>query len=261
MSMKPNSPLRLVIAMTSPVTFMIMFIIILALSDYRLEYCPHEPCYCENRTTTSIVAQPANAWSTMAFVVVSLFIAFYSALKVSERIKFVELLLWSFSTAFLGPGSLVFHAYYTFWGEVLDACSMYIFLSVVIASEVNRRLSTYSVILYVLLTVILASITCSSEAWLQDGQKEWVFVALIALYIVISLLPERNYFSRRMWFFFGILVMIAAVLIWWFSRTNDSSLCISNAALTGHAIWHVLTAFVVLILFFHLRPYELVTKY
>lgn len=253
-----DSPSRLLIAMISPITVMTMFCIILALSDFRLEYCPHEPCYCENRTSTSIVAQPANAWSTMAFVVVSFIIAFHSALMVKTKSKVIELICWSFSTAFLGPGSLVFHAYYTFWGEILDASSMYIFLSVVIASEINRRLVDDNNLIYILIVVVLSSITCSSEAWLYDGQKEWVFVALIALYIVISLIPyrDRPYCKSRIFFFTGMVIMIAAVLIWWFSRTDDSSLCDESILFTGHAIWHILTSIVVLFLYFHLTPYK-----
>lgn len=253
--MHVQSPLRILIAMTAPITVMIMFCIILALSDFRLEYCPHEPCYCENRTSTSIVAQPINAWSTLLFVVVSFFIAFHSSLFIQETQKFIEVWCWVFSTAFLGPGSLVFHAYYTFWGEILDASSMYIFLSVLIATEICRRIPVYNPFVFVLVVAVLAPLTCSSEAWLYDGQKEYVFVALIVLYLIIALLPEPNYCMKRVYFLFALIFMIIATVIWWLSRTDGSALCHNDGFITGHAIWHLLTAVVVFFLYIHERPW------
>jgi hypothetical protein len=239
------------LAMTAPITISVMMCIILGLSEFRLQYCPREPCYCTNSTSTStVVAQPLNAWSNLGFVVVAYIISYYSAQNIDDDRFFLQW-AWCFASAFLGPGSFVFHAYYSRWGEALDGCSMYIFLTTIICTELYRlwRLSNcwISVIF-----VCLATITCTTEAYVPDGFREYVFVTLFALYLVLACWWSWNEsfwisLKNRKYFFYGVICMSTAFVFWILSRYDNDALCIVQ----GHAWWHLLTAAVVAILFIH----------
>lgn len=242
---------QILLAMTAPITISVMMCIILGLSEFRLEFCPREPCYCTNSTSANtVVAQPLNAWSNLGFVVVAYVISYYTAQNIDNDRFFLQW-AWCFSSAFLGPGSFVFHAYYSRWGEAIDGCSMYIFLTTLICTESNRlwKLSNSSVLLEFL---FFTTISCTTEAYVPDGFREWVFVTLVAIYLLLALWPSKQesgsgYLSNRKYFFYGVLVMGTAFVFWILSRYDEDALCIVQ----GHAWWHLLTALVVAILFGH----------
>ena len=93
-------------------------------------------CYCEARGA-GWIAQPANTWSSLAFIVAGLAIAWHASwARTTERsalggpLSSTRLypVLLALSVCLLGPGAMFFHASLTDWSGILDIASMYLFL-------------------------------------------------------------------------------------------------------------------------------------
>ena len=96
-------------------------------------------CFCET-PRSGLVAQRANTFSNLGFIVVGLGIAVVTDRQRRNRPKRRNLLtrtdlyptLFAVVTVLLGPGSMFLHASLTRWGGLVDVASMYLFAGFVL---------------------------------------------------------------------------------------------------------------------------------
>lgn len=217
-------------------------------SSWRPASCLPDDCFCEG-IRESIIRQPANTWSSLAFVFVAMWIAARLAgQRKSGRIVFRRAETGLFLTALvlLGLGSAFYHASLTFVGQVFDVSGMYLVATFILLRRLAPRWNlspVRSVLAFVAANGVLMTAQVTTPAL-----RRIVFGILL----VSALLVEWSGSSAgRMWLKTGAGLMAVAFALWIGDRTRLA--CAPASLLQGHAAWHLLGAFASACLY---RSYE-----
>ena len=113
-----------------------------SLAQWAPATCLPDHCFCE-AIGSGAVAQPANAWSSLAFVLAGLWIAQPSAgRKYKARNRMVRepayRRLYGCALVAIGLGSYFYHATLTFAGQVCDMSGMYLLITFALFYGVAR---------------------------------------------------------------------------------------------------------------------------
>lgn len=208
-----------------------------------------DACFCEAIRTTG-VSQPANTWSSFAFVIVAVMITARvwrdrsSPLPVAQNrmsTQTVYPLVLALALMVVGLGSAWFHGTLTFAGQFADVMGMYLIATFILLYAVGRIRTMRPVTMatsYVTMNAALAAVLY----WLP-GIRRYVFGVLI----IAALGLERAGHVRgvkapandtRLFRAVGLLALGFGIWILDITRT----LCSTVSWAQGHAIWHVLGA-------------------
>lgn len=200
--------------------------------------CLATRCFCEAVRQTGL-AQPANAWSSLAFVVAGvLAIATVRPAAVLER-RLVHAL--GIALTAVGLGSFAFHATLSLWGQFVDVLPMYAVGCVLIVGGLIRLGGVGARPAVVLGAALLVTLGALLRVWPES--RRWVFAAVLLPGIVLEVVrtrraPGSSQPSRWLWVGLGLLS--AAYVIWLLDQSG--TLCDPTSPLQGHAAWHVLGA-------------------
>lgn len=195
--------------------------------------------FCERRLCAWIV-EPSNAWSNLAYVAVGAWI-----------LGECRPLLGSARTAIgaaaiaLGLGSFAFHATGIRVFEVVDVAGMYLVSGLALTFAL-RRLCAWSERRALAFFPVLVAVSIALMVGLgNDGIL--VFGAQVLLVIGLELrLRERNPPGAGRWLLASVGVLFLGLGIWLLDFHGP--LCDpDNHLVTGHAVWHVLTALSILL--------------
>lgn len=196
--------------------------------------------FCE-QATTGWIRQPANAWSSLAFVLIGAFIlAERTQARSPARSRFRNVL--GLAAIAIGLASFYFHATLTFRGELLDLGSMFLFSAA-------------------LLTTCFARLSwISTESWSRSfagiafgslfihSVVHFAGIYLFAAQVVLILGSETLLIAkqspkrvRRASLVQG-LVLFSLSFILWLLDFHGIACVPSNPLLQGHAAWHLLNA-------------------
>ncbi len=196
--------------------------------------CLTTRCFCELARAEGI-AQPANAWSSLAFVVAG--VAVLALVRQATRPERVLLPLLAVALAAVGVGSFAFHATLTLWGQFADVLPMYAVGCVLLAGALvrlgrvaPRRAALGGVALLVALGLLL---------WWWPESRRVLFAAVLLPGIVLELVHAGRDRAAR-WLHLGLGLLVTAYLLWVLDQTG--LLCDPESPLQGHAAWHVLGA-------------------
>ncbi|KRF38731.1 ceramidase domain-containing protein [Terrabacter sp. Soil810] len=196
--------------------------------------CLATRCFCELVRADGIT-QPANAWSSLAFVVAG---AAALLLRPAARPERVLVPLLGVALAAVGLGSFAFHATLTLWGQFVDVFPMYAVGCVLLAGALvrlgwttPRRAAVGGVALLVALGVLL---------WLWPESRRVLFAAVLLPGIVLELVRTRRVGGDGRWLHVGLGLLVAAYALWVLDQAG--LLCDPTSWLQGHAAWHVLGA-------------------
>ncbi|MGW5240439.1 ceramidase domain-containing protein [Monashia sp. NPDC004114] len=197
--------------------------------------CLTSRCFCELVRPDGI-AQPANAWSSLGFVVAG--IAAILALRPPARRERTLVVLLGGSLVAVGVGSFLFHATLTLWGQFVDVLPMYAVGCVLLAGAVVRlgwvapRAAAFGGgALLVLLGVAL---------WVWPESRRVLFAAVLLPGIVLELVRARRSPTSARWLYVGLGLLGTAYLVWVLDQTG--AWCDPSGWLQGHALWHLLGA-------------------
>lgn len=206
--------------------------------------CLDTGCFCE-RLGSAVLAQPVNAWSSLAFVVAGIAVAVRGRrwrAGIAERTLALGL---AAALVAVGVGSLALHGTVTYAGQLLDLQGMYL-VGLVLAMGAltrSRRLAPTAA-----RTATIAGIaTLAVSQYVLPGTRRWLFGALIAL----GLLAEARARGWSRPLVSGLLVLAAAYAAW--LADDRQWLCDPTSWLQGHAIWHLLGALAGFMLAEHYR--------
>ncbi len=196
---------------------------------------PGTVSFCEARLC-AWVAEPANTWSSLAYIAVGLWLLLHARRSRDSRLVAVAV-----AEIMIGLGSVLFHSTGALAGEFVDQVGMFLLSGLILTYAwghakgvaANRVTATYAgvVVLSTLIIVAYAPLgiplfavqLATGLAWELRHRKG-------------SAQPEQYRGLVQ-----GILIFLGAFAIW----TTDITglLCDpDNHVLTGHAVWHLLNA-------------------
>lgn len=198
--------------------------------------------FCE-QIQNGTVRQPFNAWSSVIFIPIGLWVVRRSILdKIpSPRLSPVRRhqrygFLYGGSLVILGIGSWLFHASLTYVGHFVDVTGMYFLGGFLFTYGLSRKLrqsATSFMLAYALVILPLVFVQ-----WFHPGISRYAFGVLIVGALGTEVILHR---SLKNWLFVGALVSLGLGFAIWI-LDEKKLLCSPSSCLQGHAIWHVLTA-------------------
>ena len=218
----------------------------LAWTGWRPATCMPEACFCE-ALRQGAVAQPVNAYSNLAFVLVGLLILGEAARAkpapdVSNPMRSRPAFPAVFGAAVvaIGLGSLFYHASMSFAGQWFDVMGMYLLATFLVLYNLARlrpmsggAFARAYIAANALLGVLLI---VAPEARRQVFAG--LIVAAIALEIAVAVLHRPR--IRAAWFAAALACFALAYAIW--ILDDARILCAPESLLQGHAAWHALSA-------------------
>ncbi|MGO9833326.1 MAG: ceramidase domain-containing protein [Polyangiaceae bacterium] len=197
---------------------------------------PATVSFCEARLD-GVVAEPANAWSSMTYVAVALALLVHA---VSRRRE--VLVLVAATGIMIGAGSFALHATATFLGQFLDEASMFLLSSLAVTLALRRLLGwspTACVKCY-------AGLSCASITLLAVVKTSGIPVFALHMATAMSLevvLWRHGAAGIRYGHLHAVLAMFAiAFVLWGLDLTRIACDSERSHVFNGHVAWHTLTA-------------------
>jgi dihydroceramidase len=210
-------------------------------SGWQPSLCWPDKCFCE-AIRPGIIRQPANTWSSLAFVWVGLLVMFPATHPAGNNpLTREKTYRWIYGAALIliGMGSAFLHASLTFVGQFFDVSGMNLLASFVLLYNLHR-LRPFSAKIFLTAYVALNAIL----AWLlieQASLRRWLFagVLLAGLILLLFKRSEKGRTETR-WLLYGLMAQLTAFIIW--TLDIKGILCAPHSLMQGHAIWHLLGA-------------------
>jgi predicted membrane channel-forming protein YqfA (hemolysin III family) len=202
---------------------------------WRPATCLPDDCFCE-ALRTGLIAQPANTWSSLAFVIA----AFWVAHRLSRRrsppaLDASEGLLFAGSLLVVGLGSAFYHASLTFAGQVLDVSGMYLIATFVLFHRLSPKASVPPVL--AVLGFVLANGVLMTAQVTTPSLRRVVFGLLLLAALGVEWRGSR---AGRKWLSGGVGLMTLAFVLWVVDRQRLA--CEPSSLIQGHAVWHLFGA-------------------
>ena len=205
-------------------------------------------CFCE-AIRGGAVKQPANAVSSLAFVIVAVLVlrrALNDRARSSDgqiarfHTNIAYPLVFAAALTFVGLGSAYFHATLSFNGQFLDVLGMYLIATFALIYSIDRLRGIPTgmmIVLFAALNTLLAALLY----WVPVARR-FLFAILVIGIIIVELIikQRRSEPSSNRYILRAIAVMTIAFAIWITDYTR--LLCDPSSIIQGHAIWHVLGA-------------------
>jgi Ceramidase len=215
-------------------------------TDWQPATCRPDHCFCE-AIRSGAIAQPADTWSNLGFVLVGLLIAHarigrdlatqYDNPMIRDA---VYRRLYGYALVLIGLGSAFYHASLTFIGQLMDVSGMYVLITFALLYSLARthKQSHFRFIAtYVGITAVLFAMQTT-----LPSLRRYVFGLL-----VIGLLGTETYLRRKAltsieskWLWWAAGIMAVAFAIWVLDITK--TVCAPYSIFQGHAVWHLLGA-------------------
>ncbi|PZR18429.1 MAG: hypothetical protein DI536_00675 [Archangium gephyra] len=207
--------------------------------------------WCEE-TLCGVIAEPANTWSNLAYLVVAAFLFFYTRKDSSRTLRF-----WAPVAFWVGITSGIYHASVTFVMQVLDFWGMYFFFGLVLLLNLLRlgvvKADTFFRTLYISIFSLTAFTVLVARLHLPI---QGIVVIMIAATLLTEMLASRRSATpvNHKWLA-GCLLFIGVAI--GFSGSDASGLRCDphDHVFQGHAIWHVLGSIAIVLAHFHYRQF------
>jgi hypothetical protein len=204
-------------------------------------YAPATIAFCERRLCAWVV-EPSNAWSNVAYVLVGLWILRRTGARGGAALSATGV-----AAVLLGIGSFAFHATGVRVFEVVDVSGMYLISGLALTFPLQRLVGWSD---RVAVAFFAACVLVSSGLMIALGTDGIVMFGVQIAAATLLELRRRHELpaDAGRWLGASIAVLLAGLGIWQLDR--NGTLCdADNHLVTGHAVWHVLTAVAVLLFY------------
>jgi len=190
--------------------------------------------FCEE-LRCGLLVQPANAISSLAFVVVGL--CLFRIIK--RRSVFT---LFPVSAVLVGITSFLYHASWTFFFQVFDVSSMFMLSCLLLTFNAWRLgLLTTRRLPWAYAALLGASI--SAMLILRGRSGEGLFAGEVIVYLLTEAILFKKRPGTRYEFFLWTFATFLIAFIIWNLDVHEIVCDPRNHFLQGHAVWHVLNSF------------------
>jgi hypothetical protein len=211
--------------------------------------------YCEAHLCSWIKA-PADTWSCLGFIFVGLWILSKVRPSKGNAIGLIGPI-----ALFTGIFSGLYHASYTFFFQMFDLASMFLFSSLIFVLNL-RRLGWFSKGGTVRFYVVMNLVSIFLGYLIKQKSGQVIFATqMISAFLIEGVLARRNRGLIQYRMFWLNLIMFFTAYAFWFSDTRRIICNPEVHYYSGHAVWHVLGSLCLLILFHFYRQFpELIDK-
>jgi hypothetical protein len=177
-----------------------------------------------------LVRQPANAVSSLAFVIVALLLL--REPRSSARTTYMAALI------VIGLGSAFYHASLTFAGQFVDVFGMYLIATFIITDNLSRsgRLTERKA----LTAFVAANAVLSIVLLALPLARRYLFALLIVYVLFLEIRARRSASIKATPLHAAIAALLAGFAIWILDITRV--VCSPHSWIQGHALWHLLGA-------------------
>lgn len=200
--------------------------------------CTTTHCFCETPRVGSLMLQPANSWSSFAYV----FVGFLLMLDARARRDVSAFppegaTMFGIAAITVGVGSVLLHATLTLWGQFADVLGMYLvsgFSLVYAIAKIARLDRAKSALLYAAVCAALVAVLL-----VAPEVRRWLFFAVLLSALMIEIgfaRPLRSGVAIR-FLLLGILVKAVGFGVWVLDQKR--LLCAPDSLIQGHAFWHL----------------------
>jgi hypothetical protein len=206
--------------------------------------------WCE-QTLCSIVAEPANTWSNLAFIFGAGLLWQLNRDESSRTLRF-----WTTASIWVGLTSLVYHATVSFVTQVFDFFGMYFYFVLLVLLNLIRLGTLAKEKLFVALWPSIAGFTAITVVVAKLALPvQGIIAVLLAVAIATEALASRKQSAGHGWFYATLLFIAVAGA---FSASDASRTWCdpSSHVLQGHAVWHVLAAVSLVLSLMHYRQFR-----
>lgn len=226
--------------------------------------------FCEHNKMESSLVQTANTWSNLGFLIVGLFLVFVGIkdgkLKTENQANLllkhpVFSIIIGVSILYLFVGSFFYHASVTYFFQMIDQTGMYAILLSFMAynafriwssrkNKAGEQKSTLPIILFVL---FVFDVLFLSLLW-KIIDINILFTTLALSFIVFSIIHTKKTATEKfskVLLYSAVIVYLSSMTIWILDRKNI--FCDPDSLIQGHALWHLLNAVALLLIYFSYR--------
>lgn len=243
-------------------------------SGWRPATCMPANCFCEMVRGDAGLRQPVNAWSSLAFAWVGVWVMAYapesknlrrgkaaassqSATSKQPAVLPLPLMrgtrlhpfLLGLSAIVIGLGSAFYHASLTFIGQFFDVFGMYLLSGYMLLFALLRLGRLGAARFGLLYLGIMAALSVILIALPDLRRFAFAFILIAAIFVEVMFMRSRRAMLNRKLFIAGVGLFALAFAIW--ILDNARILCAPAALLQGHALWHLLGAVAVALLYFY----------
>ncbi len=192
--------------------------------------------FCEEQLC-AIIGQPANTWSNIGYLIVSILLLSNKKLT-SRRYLFAFVLF----CLFIGSG--IFHMTGTLWAKRLDLTAMLMLSSLILTESLTRQ---YSLRLRTTLGIYMAFLLVSIPAIGIGRAGGIIFLVQSLLAATIEIIGVRKRLQkpseRQLRYIYRALAIFAVAFLINMLDQNGILCDPQNHILTGHGVWHLMSAY------------------
>ena len=207
--------------------------------------------WCEE-TLCGVIAEPANTWSNLAYLVIAAGLFFYTRKDQSRTLRF-----WAPAAFWVGTTSFAYHATVAFVTQVLDFWGMYFFFGLVLLLNLLRlgvvKADAFFKTLYVTIFSLTALTVAVAKVHLPVQGIVGLMIVLTLLTEVLATRASKVKVDHR--YLAGSLVFIAVAAAFSASDASGARCDPKDHLFPGHAIWHVLGSVSLGLAHFHYRQF------
>jgi hypothetical protein len=208
--------------------------------------------WCEE-TLCSVIAEPANTWSNVAFLIAAGYLWWLTKNDKERMLRF-----WAPATFWVGITSLVYHATVAFVTQVFDFWGMYFFFAQTLLLNLLRMGTIKVERFFKILWVSIFALTGITVVVAKLNLPVQGIVALLLVGILVTegIAAKRSTEQRTWKYLAGALGFIFVAGIFSASDASRAWCDRHDHVFQGHAIWHVLNGFGITLAHFHYRQFR-----
>ncbi len=208
--------------------------------------------WCEE-TLCSIIAEPANTWSNLAYLVVAGWLWWFTRKDESRTLRF-----WAPVAFWVGLTSFVYHATVSFLTQVLDFWGMYFFFGLILLLNLLRMGKLSPEKLFKTLYLSIGSLTVFTVIVAKlNLPVQGIVAVMIGLTLLTEVLASRSASGKVSHGFFGVSLLFITIAVA-FSGSDASGLRCDpkDHVFQGHALWHVFGSISMAFAHLHYRQFK-----
>lgn len=226
--------------------------------------------YCEKNRMDQLIRQPSNTWSNLGYLMVGLFaltMGVQDWKKGGGRNESDNFLLrhpefsilFGLSCLYLFLGSFLYHASLTSTFQKMDITGLFSVVVMVLAFNLykifpytkirGRKRSNH---VPVLIFTLIANYLIFTKLWTLNINiffPSMIITVFVTFLIYIKFRSKTDYFLNYMKA--SVVVLLLGSFVWILDRTH--AMCAPDSLLQGHALWHLLTAGSIFLIYLYYR--------